>query len=252
MYPNPNYFCDSISTKKVITKGLLITIEVSECVSTLAFACFKKQMVLMWQRGSHLADLMVAPTGPISMCKHGAREENGICTHKTSWIFDHFRPSRPQASALKSPACLSCTPPFLHHFRTHAHVDVFFFFSSCTCSHKHRVPLSSAFETPLWLVGSLSEFITVQMFPFLSKCLTAGEFRSKDILALGMSPTFSFLILQTISPVAFLSTPAPPHTPLPPEGGCVPCQPAPVAAWARLVKGNSGAWSSSPILCTAF
>lgn len=49
-----------------------------------AVACLKKQKVLIWQRGSHLADLMVAPIGSISVCKHRAREENGVYTHKTS------------------------------------------------------------------------------------------------------------------------------------------------------------------------
>lgn len=78
-----------------------------------AFPCSEKQTVLIWQRGSHLADLMVAPIGSISVCKHRASGENGVYTHKTRRIFYHTHP-RPQPSLFYAPMHMQ---GFLHTHR---------------------------------------------------------------------------------------------------------------------------------------
>lgn len=121
-----------------------------------AFACLKKQTVLIWQRGSHLADLMVAPTGSISVCKHRARKENGVYIHKTSWIFYHVHPHPQPLHRHHHHAC-SILPPFS---RPLMHTCTYMFFRHMltqTRTRTSRRHLSTFFEfLSDWSVPSLS------------------------------------------------------------------------------------------------
>lgn len=77
------------------------------------FPSLKQQTVLIWHAGSHMADLMAAPIGSISLC---ASTESGACTHKTSaYLFydTHSHPPPPR----RHPQRVSCN--------MHPHSDIY-------------------------------------------------------------------------------------------------------------------------------
>lgn len=107
------------------------------------------------------------------------------------------------------------------------HIQLFFFLSphmnteTRTCSvRKHR---SGFFESiPHWSVPS-SSLLQLRCFLFLSKSISAGEFRSKDILRPGDVSAILFSHpSNTVSPLAFYlphsSHSALPRTPPSPSG----------------------------------
>lgn len=159
-------------------------------------------------------------------------------------------------------------PPFsLLFFHTCIYVFLFFvvvLFRLFFCMHRQeRSPLKSLVQVPLRAsVTGLFRLLLLRCFLF---CQNASLQVNSDLKTSSPWGRLQHSLLSSFKHNLFhslLSGPIPPPPPptllfpAPPRSlQCVvlfPASQAPVAAWAQLVKGNTGAWSSSPSLCTAF
>lgn len=173
---------------------------------------------------------MGAPTGSISVCKHWAREENGICTHKTSW-FHRIAPSPSLRAQKKSPTSLPLVSLFPLSFM---HIRAF------VCHQHIHAPSESTFKASLrhYVTGLLRFWVyycwDVSFLVKTHRCRWIQIWRRPrpgdvfNILFSHSSNTISLVAFYL--PFLLLPPYAPQRLP-PPVFFFPPCQPAPVAAW---------------------
>lgn len=168
---------------------------------------------------------------------------------------------RRQRASFMFPLFLSCF--FIHAYMCFCFSLLFCFVYFFACIDKNAHLLKSLVQVPLRAsVTGLFRLLLLRCFLF---CQNASLQVNSDLKTSSPWGRLQHSLLSSFKHNLFhslLSGPIPPPPPptllfpAPPRSlQCVvlfPASQAPVAAWAQLVKGNTGAWSSSPSLCTAF